>query len=868
MPALDADKITQELNRLFSEPLKEFYDRRIIVWKDEEREFEDKLDEIHLNNAKIVALTGSNQFAVKKLLCADDKFSNYLLYCPTQDEDLENDWLLDVKLYSEEFRADLLSIWMDEMNLPNTPAMRKTARHYRNFLNAKERRGKISALSKPPQTPFQMHLAVMAALCGIKETTPSAVLRAVLSAGLDADSNSIWTKMRTFGAEETFWEIAARGTGYSESKPALRRLACHILLTAATRNMRTEHLQGLEKYYSLPHQAFCYDFIFEWLHSADSEPLQGIAQFVEEELRLPQRFSKLTVEDLADTECFPCVDGLILQKLMHDIGNHLIDVDLILTVNEKRRTCVWYGEVQPFYDAIQQIALMQAFYKKHAEGFHTVDPRKIWEDYTETYYQMDTYYRRFHLAYGEALKSYNDSLHDLLVQAKDVTEGLYVTWFLGQLGSKWSDACADELREYGWIQKVLRQEDFYNRKVLPSDSRVFIIISDALRYEVAASLAEQLRRETQSQVTLGSCQGIFPTITEFGMAALLPHKVLSVVEKGGSLSVLADGMSTESGAREKVLKAANSNSVALKYDDIIALKKDARRELVRGKNVVYLYHNAIDEAGHTADGLIFPACETAIRELKNLVRIIVNEFGGANIFITADHGFLYTYAPLSEDSKVDKTTGSDEDVEYGRRYAIMRKGAKPDYLLPVRFLGGKTEYDAFAPRESIRIKMKGGALNFVHGGISLQEMVVPIIEYHYLRNDSKEYQKNRGAYDTKPVTVNLLSATKKISNMIFALNFYQKDAVGGNREPCTYQVYFTDSNGTLISDVQRIIADKMNADIHERTFRCGFSLKPRKYTNTALYYLIIADESGLQAPQKIEFQIDIAFAVDDFDFFS
>ena len=116
---------------------------------------------------------------------------------------------------------------------------------------------------------------------------------------------------------------------------------------------------------------------------------------------------------------------------------------------------------------------------------------------------------------------------------------------------------------------------------------------------------------------------------------------------------------------------------------------------------------------------IFAACEKAISELKNLVRIIVNEFGGTNILITADHGFLYTYSPLTEDDKVGRNEFYDVDrgntsdlkresarrcVEYGRRYAIMKKGAQPNYLLPVKFLGGNTEFDGFAPRESIRIK--------------------------------------------------------------------------------------------------------------------------------------------------------------------
>lgn len=222
---------------------------------------------------------------------------------------------------------------------------------------------------------------------------------------------------------------------------------------------------------------------------------------------------------------------------------------------------------------------------------------------------------------------------------------------------------------------------------------------------------------------------------------------------------------------------------------------------------------------------------------------------------------------MNEDGKVDKTTESEQDIEIGRRYAIMQKGAQPKYLLPVKFLGGSSDYDGFAPRESIRIKMKGGGLNFVHGGISLQEMVVPVIDYHFLRNDSKEYRRNRSKYDTKPVTVSLLSAGHKISNMIFSLSFYQKEAVAANREGATYQLYFTDSSGKVISDISRIIADKTSDNAQDRTFRCSFNLKSLKYSNTETYYLVIADEDGLQISRE-EFQIDIAFAVDEFDFFS
>ena len=864
---MDSEKIVQELNQRFAAPLSEFYKRRIVFWYDDDKEFEDKLDEIVLSNAKLVALTGTNNFEVKKLLGVDDLTSNYLVYCPLSYEKPEDNWLMDIELYSEEFRADLISIWMDEMGIPSTPALRKQVKHYRKYFNAKNRRDKISAQSKAPQVPAQLHMAVMGALGGIKDVTPGAIIKEVLRAGIDINTNYLYREFVNYGANQAFWSLVQQGTGYVAESPDLGQLATHLLMTAATRTMRLEYLAGFDAFISSAHQAYCYDLISDWLHSEDSAQLYEIVRAVEDELKLPTRFMKLGVDDLVDTELFPCLHEVILIKLMTEISDHIIDVDVIKRTVEKRRTCVWYDEVQDFYEGILQVANMQEFFKEHTTGFHTADAKSVWKEYTTEYYKMDTYYRLFHKSYGESLKSYNSNLHDLFNHVMDKVEGLYTNWFLGQLGGNWHSVCSEELQKYGRILEVPQQTDFYRTKIKNSDSRVFVIISDALRYEVAATLTEQLRRETQSKVDLNSMQGIFPTITKFGMAALLPHEQIQAEQHGDIIKVLADGQSTDSNYRDKILKAANSESVAVKYNDLVSAKRADRSAMVKGKEVVYIYHDTIDEASHTADTMVFPACDDAIVELKNLVRIIVNDFGATNIIITADHGFLYTYSPLSEDDKVDKTGFVNRIVEYGRRFAIMMKDSNPDYLQPVRFLDGNSEFEAYAPKENVRIKMNGGGLNFVHGGISLQEICVPVIEYHYLRNQSKEYQRNKQKYDTKPVEVGLLSATHKISNMIFSLNFYQKEAVGDNREAATYQLYFTDSSGKQISDIQKIIADKTSDNGQERTFRCAFNLKSLKYDNKAIYYLVIADENGLVVSRE-EFQIDIAFAVDEFDFFS
>ena len=568
---MDTEKVTLDLNKRFSAPLPDYYKRRIIFWYDEEREFEDKLDGIVLNNARLVRMTGSNTFTIKKLLSHDDLHSNYLVYCPISHEKPDDNWLMDVQLYSEEFRSDLISIWMDEMQIPSTPALRKLVKSYRKFFAAKDRRARVSKQQKTISTPAQLHLAVMAAIAGSKSNQPAAILQALLEAGVNED-NSLYADIVAYGAKDAFWTMIAQATGYSEVDVDLGKLMCHILMTACTRTMHADKLPGLEQYISVPHQAWCYDFISDWLHSDRREQLYELSRFVENALRLPERFMKLPLADLLDSECFPCVNECVLHKLMEEIVQNVIDADSISAAVEKRRTCIWYDEVATFFDGIAQVSNMQRFFTEHAAGFHTVEARNVWKEYTTDYYRMDGFYRQFHLAYAESLKLYREHLNDLFAQVAEKVEGLYVHWFLDKLGENWTNVIEDDLKQYGRILDVPCQEDFYNSRVRTADGKIVVIISDALRFEVATSLTEQLKRETQSKVELTSMQGIFPTITKFGMAALLPHKALTVEEKAnGTLSVQADGMPTDSAYRDKVLKAANPRSIALQYKDVAGM---------------------------------------------------------------------------------------------------------------------------------------------------------------------------------------------------------------------------------------------------------------------------------------------------------
>ena len=278
MANMDLQTVAQDLNKRFAQPLPEFYKRRIIFWYDEDREFEDQLDDMELTNAKMIILTGSNNFEVKKLLSLDDLVNNYLVYCPISYEKDDDNWLMDIELYSEEFRADLISIWMDEMHIPSTPSLRKIMKEYRKFFNAVSRRNKITNMEKAPTSQPALHLAVMAVIANTKEVSANTIIKAVLMGGLNLEQNQIYLDMVNYGADVAFWEMVKRGTGYIDENPNLAQLASQILMTAATRTMREEYLLGANSFVASSHQAYCFDLVSDWLHSEDSDELCEIAE--------------------------------------------------------------------------------------------------------------------------------------------------------------------------------------------------------------------------------------------------------------------------------------------------------------------------------------------------------------------------------------------------------------------------------------------------------------------------------------------------------------------------------------------------------------------------------------------------------------
>ena len=302
-----SETIKQRLADRFAAPLPEFHKRRIVFWHDEDGEFTDSIDELDLPGVKIVKLTGRNNFAVKKLLSVDDLTSDYLIYDPlSYEKDHHDDWLLDIKLYSEEFRADLVSLQMEELCVEPSSAMRKTMKLYAKFLDNKERRAKLRRIGRTYQTPLQLHIDIMAVLCGLNGGSAQDVIIAVLTAGLEKESNDALMNIEKFGNIDAFWQLVQKYTGYvnAEDRP-LSDLAAHILITAMSHTTPASALRGLERFISDSCKAYCYQLVHEWQRGDMSETLIEICRHVEHELRLADRFDKTEINTLFEERYLP-----------------------------------------------------------------------------------------------------------------------------------------------------------------------------------------------------------------------------------------------------------------------------------------------------------------------------------------------------------------------------------------------------------------------------------------------------------------------------------------------------------------------------------------------------------------------------------
>ena len=185
--------------------------------------------------------------------------------------------------------------------------------------------------------------------------------------------------------------------------------------------------------------------------------------------------------------------------------------------------------------------------------------------------------------------------------------------------------------------------------------------------------------------------------------------------------MLADDQPTNGTAfRGKILESVGG--AAIQAEDFKALNADERRELYKANRVLYVYHNRIDATGDKpgTERQVFEAVEDTLRDIVDLVKKLANA-NATNIFITADHGFLFQDEALA-DTFFLSTQPQGDDIKVTNRRYVLGHGLKVDNAFTTftsAQLGLESDLEVQIPKSIHRLRLAGGGSRFVHGGATL-----------------------------------------------------------------------------------------------------------------------------------------------------
>ncbi len=410
-------------------------------------------------------------------------------------------------------------------------------------------------------------------------------------------------------------------------------------------------------------------------------------------------------------------------------------------------------------------------------------------------------------------------VHSTLLSALfDAVENRYTNNFMLAMNDAWQDQLVG-LKSWS-IPGYPRQIDFYRDQAAEfrrKDQKVVVIVSDALRYEVAEECLRRIRALNRFDAELKPMIASLPSYTQLGMAALLPNKDLRLADEGDG-AVLSHGQSTQgTPAREKLLALGRTGDrvQALKASQVMDMRTDEGKALFRDHDTVFIYHNRIDAIGdklQTEDQLP-QAAEDTIDDLTKLVRKLTSA-NFSNILITADHGFLYQHRPLDESSFSVADPQGDDILTRNRRFVIGRGLA--DTAGMKRFssteLGLSGDLEVLIPNSINRLRVKGAGSRFVHGGAALQEIVIPVLRVG----------KQREA-DLAQVEVQIIVTGRSvISAAQTAVTLYQVQPVSEKMQARELLAGIYAANDTLISDEHSLMFDFTSQNPREREL-------PRKF---------------------------------------
>ena len=838
MAELNLKQIIDRLNAEFTGET-----RKLVFWYDDKAEFFEDMETVELQNAKIYYLQPDNQFYTKYFLERVDKTTNYLIYAPFPKPDVRDNHLEDTMLYSRRFFADRASLLSVDLGIEEKykPVIEK---HIKFFAN-KERTQRFYDLEIENFNEENILVGLLSAVCKARTCSFEEVVRIVLTDGELVD-NAFLQEFEKYDLLSAFWQLCEQHFGYTDTKPSLERLLVTLFVTYTGRYVQAELPAAWKSFVSYK-SGNIIAFLDSLMNSVlYRDKYDALSAHVAKGLNVLSAFAGMRVDDLVECDTFLAVDQVLVKWLI----SRLVSEDIGAIVNgftipelcEKRAKMHFGRKTGKTY---QMLSSAYSMVKK--ADYHAADGLKpIIDRYLAADYNMDQQYRKFYYYYDQ-LES-TESFEPL----RELVENIYTNEYLACLLPAWNAG----IQQDAAFSAIPLQREFYNANLRYTKERTVVIISDAMRYEVGQELFARMQDDPKCTAKLSVQLSVLPSYTRLGMAALLPHKTLEMTD---DFQVLADGILCDNLAgRQQVLQSYNPDSVCVQFDDIKNLKVAELRDVLTKRQIIYVYHNQIDARGDKAntEDEVFNACEEAVQEIMDLIHRISVSGNTYHFIVTADHGFIYKRDKLTES---DKISGKSVEKAFVNRRFIVSKAALEDdgidHMSMGRVLGNEDSKVVSYPVSSNVFKVAGGGANYVHGGSSPQEMLVPVLEF----------KMERGHMETKNAEIALVSIVHKITNLITSMDFIQSDAVSDTVKAAKYRIFFLSEDNEKISNENSYVADSREENAQKRIFRMRFTFKNKKYDKDKQYYLVVYDEeSGLEQWRQPVI-MDIAFA-DDFGF--
>ena len=358
-------------------------------------------------------------------------------------------------------------------------------------------------------------------------------------------------------------------------------------------------------------------------------------------------------------------------------------------------------------------------------------PNDYIKRYTEEFYLMDLYYRKTLESFYQ-IKAVDCPFYSIIAEQKKLVD-IHYSQKQQMLNEEWV-AC---LREFGGKYSCLsypRQENFYQEVIDPVTTKQVVIVSDALRYEVAAELVQKLN-EHKHNTSFSAQIAMMPTETKYCKLSLLPHNDLKL--EGSSMTV--DGkVLTTNDQRTAHMSRYRTGAACIDYKKVTESNQDEMRELFK-RPIVYVMHDKIDKEGHDQSAIeMTNACSKSIEQLAALVHRIHMTFNVTDIYITSDHGFLFEDKAFEDK---DKHQVNDADIEKKTRYYLTTSDTKQTGITKFKIdeVSGMDAPEVYvAVANGTNRMMASGGYNFAHGGAALQEIITPLIHSKQVRKEVRQ----------------------------------------------------------------------------------------------------------------------------------